>query len=70
MNDNNHKDSKESKRLSTQDSGKAQPLSPQESSQVTAAWASTDHLVEDSRVSIPDEDQVMNAREFVNENQK
>ncbi len=39
-------------------------------SQSTAAWASIRHVDEVSGVAIPDEDQVANAREFVNENQK
>ena len=36
----------------------------------TAAWASIDDLKELSRVNIPTEIQVMNAKEYVDENQK
>ena len=39
-------------------------------SQSTAAWASMDHVDEVSGVSFPDEDQVINARQFVEENKK
>ena len=36
----------------------------------TAAWANMDSLKDVSRVNIPDEMQVMNAKEYVDENQK
>lgn len=39
-------------------------------SQSTAAWASIHHVDEASGVGIPDEEQVINARNFVNENAK
>lgn len=38
--------------------------------QATAAWASMDRVVEESGVNIPDEIQVINAKEFVEENKK
>lgn len=38
--------------------------------QATAAWASMDRLDEESGVNYPDELQVINAKEFVEENQK
>jgi len=36
----------------------------------TAAWANSETLKDISRVNIPDETQVMNAKEYVDENQK
>lgn len=36
----------------------------------TAAWANTSDLKPDSNVNIPDEFQVMNAKEHVDENHK
>jgi hypothetical protein len=36
----------------------------------TAAWASTEEQKDVSGVNIPDEIQVMNAKEYVDENQK
>ncbi|HVI39889.1 MAG TPA: DUF3787 domain-containing protein [Anaerovoracaceae bacterium] len=36
----------------------------------TAAWANMDSLKDVSGVNIPDEMQVMNAKEYVDENQK
>lgn len=36
----------------------------------TAAWASTEKSKDVSAVNIPDEIQVMNAKEYVDENQK
>jgi len=36
----------------------------------TAAWASSESLKEVSKVNIPEEIQVMNAKEYVDENQK
>jgi hypothetical protein len=38
--------------------------------QATAAWASMDRVDEESGVNIPDEIQVINAKEFVEENKK
>ena len=38
--------------------------------QATAAWANRETLKDDSGVNIPDEMQVINAKEFVDENQK
>lgn len=37
---------------------------------VTAAWADTDTLKDVSQVSIPNEMQVMDAKEYVDENHK
>lgn len=36
----------------------------------TAAWANIDHLDDISGVNFPDEMQVINAKEFVEENEK
>ena len=36
----------------------------------TAAWANIDELKPDSNVSIPDEGQVINAKEYVDDNEK
>ena len=36
----------------------------------TAAWANIEDIKEDSRVMIPCDEQVDNARDYVNENQK
>jgi hypothetical protein len=44
----------------------AQPVE----SHATAAWASQSQLKAVSKVNIPDEQQVENARDYVNENQK
>ena len=38
--------------------------------QATAAWASREALKDVSGVNIPDEIQVMNAKDYVDENQK
>ncbi|WP_313347165.1 DUF3787 domain-containing protein [Sedimentibacter sp.] len=44
----------------------AQPIE----SHITAAWANQSQLKAVSKVNIPDEQQVENARDYVNENQK
>lgn len=44
----------------------AQPIE----NQSTAAWANQSQFKAVSRVNIPDDEQVENARDYVNENQK
>lgn len=44
----------------------AQPIE----SHTTAAWANQSHFKAVSKVNLPDEEQIENARDYVNENQK